>query len=104
MSSQIAPRIDDGNLVIDDLVIAPETDVQTYEQTQSSAVDGYDTYRVRKTDGTVKEVRVLKSHPGMASSDEVYTKAQVDALIAAAIPYNSVRFDQTTGEIVYEKT
>jgi hypothetical protein len=46
----------------------------------------------------------MGTQQGAPDSGDTYTKAQVDALIAAALPFNSVRFDQTTGEIVYEKT
>ena len=59
MSRDVAPHIDDGNLIIDDIIIASEDEVAGYSQTQQAAVNGRDTYRIEKTDGTIYEVSVV---------------------------------------------
>lgn len=104
MSRQLSPTIQDGTLVVGDIPIAPAADVAEVTTVQESATSRGNTYQVRQRDGTVKVVRVMGTQQGAPDSGDTYTKAQVDALIAAALPFNSVRFDQTTGEIVYEKT
>ncbi len=104
MSRQISPTIEDGTLVVGDIPIAPAADVAEVTTVQESATSRGNTYQVRQRDGTVKIVRVMGTQQGASASGDTYTKEQVDERIAAALPYNSVRYDTTTGEIVYEKT
>ena len=104
MSRQLSPTIEDDTLVVGDIPIAPADEVADVQTVQESATSRGNTYQVRQRDGTVKIVRVMGTQQGAPDSGDTYTKAQVDELIAAALPFNSVRFDPTTGEIVYEKT
>ena len=94
----VTPTVIDGNLVINGAVVAPASEVAGYEavrQTPSST-----TWRVRKTDGTVYDYKVVE---GGAPTD-VYTKAEVDAKIAeiSTQTISGVSFDDETGEIVIE--
>jgi len=104
MSRQISPTVQDGTLVVGDIPIAPAADVAEVTTVQTSETSRGNTYQVRQRDGTVKIVRVMGTQQGASDSGDTYTKAQVDELIAAALPFDSVRYDTTTGEIVYEKT
>ena len=102
MARQLTPTISDDRLVVGDIDIAPASDVASVTTVQTSGTSRGNTYRVRKTDGTVKILRVMGTQQGAPDSGGTYTKAQVDAKIAAAVPFSNVRFDPTSGKIIFE--
>ena len=102
MARAIAPEVIDGRVVIDNIDIAASEDVQSI--VEIGAAPGRIAYHVVKTDGEEYDVIVAGKTTGGVDLDDVYTKAEVDAKIAAVDQvFNNVRFDTATGEIVFEK-
>lgn len=102
MARAITPEVIDGRLVIDDIDIAAETDVQSV--VEIGAVPGRIAYHVVKTDGEEYDVVLVGKTTGGVDLDDVYTKVEVDAKIAKVNQvFNNIRYDTSTGEIVFEK-
>ena len=103
MARQVPLINEDDKLVVGDIEIADAENVESVTQTETASGSGRSTYVVKERDGTTKTVKIMGTQTGSATGDNVYTKAEVDALLEnVTVHVTGISFDPSTREIIIE--